>query len=361
MPVVGDLDQARAGAQAEKYQVPTSGGSDAVLSHPDVELVVNLTIPAVHAQVSSQAIAAGKHVWSEKPISVDGESGRALLDHADKAGVLLGVAPDTVLGPGIQSVRQAIARGDIGEPLSTQTVMQYPGPDIFHPNPDFLFLQRGCPGRHRHPDAQLTNLACFGDDTTAMLTGNGSTCSYPQGSQLAAALASLRQGVGVGLVTITIGVNDLYGCTVVGIDGTCVAYVTRTMGAALTSMLAQIRAAAPLALIVALTYYNPLLATSLGTPEAPSTVAPRAADPQVATDSAQAFAGLNRVITTAVTAVGGRVADIAAAFAVTDTSGSPLPVNIQRLCDWTSLCTRGDAHPNDAGYAAMARAVSAVL
>ena len=215
--------------------------------------------------------------------------------------------------------------------------------------------------RHRHPDAQLTNLACFGDDTTAMLTGNGSTCSYPQGSQLAAALASLRQGVGVGLVTITIGVNDLYGCTVVGIDGTCVAYVTRTMGAALTSMLAQIRAAAPLALIVALTYYNPLLATSLGTPEAPSTVAPRAADPQVATDSAQAFAGLNRVITTAVTAVGGRVADIAGAFAVTDTSGSPLPVNIQRLCDWTSFCTRGDAHPNDAGYAAMARAVTAVL
>jgi len=215
--------------------------------------------------------------------------------------------------------------------------------------------------RHRHPDAQLTNLACFGDDTTAMLTGNGSTCSYPQGSQFAAALASLRQGVGVGLVTITIGVNDLYGCTVVGIDGTCVAYVTRTMGAALTSMLAQIRAAAPLALIVALTYYNPLLATSLGTPEAPSTVAPRAADPQVATDSAQAFAGLNRVITTAVTAVGGRVADIAGAFAVTDTSGSPLPVNIQRLCDWTSFCTQGDAHPNDAGYAAMARAVTAVL
>jgi len=109
VPVVGDLDQARAGAQAEKYQVPTSGDSDAVLSHPDVELVVNLTIPAVHAQVSSQAIAAGKHVWSEKPISVDRESGRALLDQADKAGVLLGVAPDTVLGPGIQSVRQAIA------------------------------------------------------------------------------------------------------------------------------------------------------------------------------------------------------------------------------------------------------------
>jgi lysophospholipase L1-like esterase len=215
--------------------------------------------------------------------------------------------------------------------------------------------------RGRHPDAQLTNLACFGDDTTAMLTGNGSTCSYPQGSQLAAALASLRQGAEIGLVTITIGVNDIYGCTVVGIDSTCLAYVTRTMGAALKSMFAQIRASAPAALIVALTYYNPLLATSFGTPEAPSTVPPQTAEPQVATDSAQAFAGLNRVITTAVTAAGGRVADIAGAFAVTDTSGSPIPVNIQRLCDWTSFCTVGDAHPNDAGYAAMARAVTAVL
>ena len=144
--VVGDLDETRARAQAEKYEIPESGSSDAVLSHPDVELVVNLTIPAVHAQVSSQAIAAGKHVWSEKPISIDRESGRALLDQADKAGVLLGVAPDTVLGPGIQSARQAIARGDIGEPLSTQTVMQYPGPDIFHPNPDFLFSRGAVPG-----------------------------------------------------------------------------------------------------------------------------------------------------------------------------------------------------------------------
>ncbi len=110
-----------------------------MLSHPDVELVVNLTIPAVHAQVSSQAIAAGKHVWSEKPISVDRDSGRALLEQADTAGVLLGVAPDTVLGPGVQTARQAIARGDIGEPQSAQTVMQYPGPDIFLPNPELPF------------------------------------------------------------------------------------------------------------------------------------------------------------------------------------------------------------------------------
>jgi predicted dehydrogenase len=137
--ILGDLDQERARQQAEKYNVPEWGSTEDVLAHPDVEIVVNLTIPAAHAEIASQAIAAGKHVWSEKPISIDRTSGRALLDQASAAGLLVGVAPDTVLGPGVQTARRAIAHGDIGEPLSAQTVMQYPGPDIFHPNPEFLF------------------------------------------------------------------------------------------------------------------------------------------------------------------------------------------------------------------------------
>jgi predicted dehydrogenase len=123
--IVGGRNQARAQAQAQKHDVAESGTSDDVLDHPDVEIVVNLTVPAVHASVASQAVAAGKHVWSEKPISIDRESGRALLDQADAADVLVDVAPDTVLGPGIQTARRAIARGDIGVPLSAQTVMQY--------------------------------------------------------------------------------------------------------------------------------------------------------------------------------------------------------------------------------------------
>ncbi len=137
--VLGDLSPELARSRAEQHGVREWGTADDVLAHPDVELVVNLTIPAVHAQVAAQAIAAGKHVWSEKPISVDRASGRDLLDQADAAGLLVGVAPDTVLGPGMQTARRAIARGDIGEPLSAQTVMQYVGPDIFHPNPEFLF------------------------------------------------------------------------------------------------------------------------------------------------------------------------------------------------------------------------------
>ncbi|WP_159502206.1 Gfo/Idh/MocA family protein [Microbacterium sp. 18062] len=143
--ILGDLDVERAAAQASKHAVPAWGTSTDVLTHPDVEIVVNLTIPAVHAEVSSAAIAAGKHVWVEKPISVDRASGQALIARARAAGLRVGVAPDTVLGPGVQTVRRAIARGEIGTPIAAQTVMQHQGPDVFHPNPDFFFARGAGP------------------------------------------------------------------------------------------------------------------------------------------------------------------------------------------------------------------------
>ncbi|SEP63129.1 Gfo/Idh/MocA family protein [Microlunatus flavus] len=159
---LGDLNTEVARAQAERFGIPTWGSPDEVLAHPEVELVVNLTLPAFHAEVASRAVAAGKHVWSEKPISTDRESGRELLAQAAAAGVLVGCAPDTVLGPGVQSARRAIARGDIGEPLSAQTVMQYAGPDIFHPNPDFYFAPGGGPVLDMGPYYLTTLVQVFG-------------------------------------------------------------------------------------------------------------------------------------------------------------------------------------------------------
>jgi predicted dehydrogenase len=143
--ILGDLDVDLAKARAEQHGVRRWGTADDVLDHPEVEVVVNLTIPAVHAEVASKAVAAGKNVWTEKPISVDRQSGLDLLAQADLAGLLVGIAPDTVLGPGMQTARRAISRGDIGEPLSAQTVMQYIGPDTFHPNPEFLFSRGAGP------------------------------------------------------------------------------------------------------------------------------------------------------------------------------------------------------------------------
>lgn len=143
--ILGDLDVDRAKAQADKHGVAEFGTAADVLAHPDVQVVVNLTIPAVHAEVSSQAIAAGKHVWTEKPIGLDRESTSALLQQADAAGLRVGVAPDTVLGPGVQTAKRAIERGLIGTPLFASTSMQYQGPDLFHPNPAFLFAKGAGP------------------------------------------------------------------------------------------------------------------------------------------------------------------------------------------------------------------------
>ena len=119
--------------------MPEWGSPADALAHPGVQLVVNLTVPAAHAEVIAAAIAAGKHVWSEKPLTLDVPAGRALLAEADAAGVRVGCAPDTVLGAGLQSARRLIDSGAIGTPLTALTLLQGPGPQSWHPDPEFLF------------------------------------------------------------------------------------------------------------------------------------------------------------------------------------------------------------------------------
>jgi predicted dehydrogenase len=143
--IVGDLLLDRAQAQAEKHGVPAFGSADDVLAHPGVDLVINLTIPAVHIEVSRKAIAAGKHVWTEKPLGLDREGAAELLREADAAGLRVGSAPDTLLGPAFQAARRAIDNGVIGRPLFAQTTFQTQGPDLWHPSPAFLFAQGAGP------------------------------------------------------------------------------------------------------------------------------------------------------------------------------------------------------------------------
>jgi len=136
---IGDVRPDAARGRAAEHGVPIAGEPSVVLDHPDVEIVVNLTIPAAHATVAEAAIAAGKHVWNEKPLALDRASARRLLDAAAAAGRRVGCAPDTFLGPGLQAARRWIDRGVIGEPGSALDLMQQPGPDSWHPNPAFLF------------------------------------------------------------------------------------------------------------------------------------------------------------------------------------------------------------------------------
>jgi predicted dehydrogenase len=136
---VADVVVDRAAAQAAKYGVAASGSVEQALARDDVEIVVNLTIPAAHAEVAHRALEAGKNVWNEKPMATTRSDAQALVDRADELGLRLGAAPDTVLGPSIQTARRWIERGDIGRPLTASVVMQNPGPHHWHPNPDFLF------------------------------------------------------------------------------------------------------------------------------------------------------------------------------------------------------------------------------
>lgn len=134
-----DLDLTRAAALAGAYAVPGHGTVAAALADPDVELVVNLTIPAAHAEISAAAIAAGKHVWSEKPLALTPEAGAVLVARAAEAGVRLGCAPDTVLGAGLSNAYALAASGLIGTPLTALALMRGPGPERWHPDPAFLF------------------------------------------------------------------------------------------------------------------------------------------------------------------------------------------------------------------------------
>jgi predicted dehydrogenase len=169
---IADLDLARAKSQADKWGVAGSGSVDELLAHPDVEIVVNLTIPAAHADVDLKCIAVGKHVWSEKPYAVTRAEGQAVIDAAAAAGVLVCVAPDTILGGGIQTGWRAINDGKIGKPLTAITMFQAPGPEAWHPSPEFLFAKGAGPLMDMGPYYLSTLVSIFG--AVKRVTGTGS-------------------------------------------------------------------------------------------------------------------------------------------------------------------------------------------
>jgi predicted dehydrogenase len=142
---VADLVPARARAVLER--VPTARVLEVgeLLAAADVELVLNLTVPRAHAPVALQAIAEGKMVYGEKPLAATAPAAAEVMSAAERAGLPLGCAPDTVLGTGIQTARKAIDDGQIGTPISATATMVTPGHEAWHPNPDFYYQPGGGP------------------------------------------------------------------------------------------------------------------------------------------------------------------------------------------------------------------------
>ncbi len=172
--IVADLFPEAARARAEQFGIPSSGTVEDALTHPEVEIIVNLTTPAAHVPVGLSAVAAGKHVWSEKPFSLDRESGLTLLEAASDAGVRLACAPDTFLGAGLQTALRMIRAGEIGVPLTALTLMQSPGPESWHPNPAFLFQEGAGPLFDIGPYYLTTLVQAFGAVETVAALGSRS-------------------------------------------------------------------------------------------------------------------------------------------------------------------------------------------
>lgn len=142
---VADLDAARSAAVAAEIPGAEALSVEGLLDSPDVQTVLNLTIPAAHAEIALRAIGHGKNVYAEKPLATTFPDACSILDAAAAAGAVVGCAPDTVLGTGTQTTRAAIDAGLIGRPLTASAVMVTPGHERWHPNPDFYYTAGGGP------------------------------------------------------------------------------------------------------------------------------------------------------------------------------------------------------------------------
>ncbi|MFJ8048321.1 Gfo/Idh/MocA family protein [Streptomyces luteogriseus] len=141
---IADLDQERARARAREFGLRPVLVHE-LLARDDIEIVLNLTVPAAHSDVSSRILVSGKHVWSEKPMATSRRDARLLLDKAGRRGLRVACAPDTFLGGALQTAQRAVMAGRIGEPRSALAIVQSPGPEGSHPDPAFYFDHGGGP------------------------------------------------------------------------------------------------------------------------------------------------------------------------------------------------------------------------
>jgi predicted dehydrogenase len=140
-----DLDMARAQAKAAEFGIPNTMTAAELLADPDIEIVLNLTTPPAHAEIAQAALEAGKSVYNEKPLAIRREDGRALLALAEEKGLLVGGAPDTFMGAGLQTCHKLIDDGAIGKPVSAVAFMVCHGHESWHPDPEFYYKVGGGP------------------------------------------------------------------------------------------------------------------------------------------------------------------------------------------------------------------------
>jgi predicted dehydrogenase len=130
----------KAQAKAAQHGITRAyANSEALLADPDIDIVLNLTVPGVHAQLNLAALRAGKHVYTEKPLAGTFADSQKIMDLAQQKGLTVGSAPDTFMGGRLQRCRQVMDDGVIGDIVGTGAYIVSHGPESFHPNPDFFY------------------------------------------------------------------------------------------------------------------------------------------------------------------------------------------------------------------------------
>lgn len=143
---VCDLIRERAENAVRAYNLPKLyGDMYELFADPEVDIVLNLTRPYQHFEVTKTALLAGKHVYSEKPLGASWEEGVELVKLAEERGLMIGGAPDTFLGAGIQTCRRLLDEGVIGDVTGATAFMMSRGPEGWHPDPEFFYKYGGGP------------------------------------------------------------------------------------------------------------------------------------------------------------------------------------------------------------------------
>ncbi len=140
-----DILTERAQAVAEKFNIPRVCSVEQIMADPDIHVILNLTVPNAHAAINQAALAAGKHVYTEKPFATNRDDARKTIELARQKKLRVGGAPDTFLGGGIQTCIKLIREGAIGRPVAATAFMAGHGMEKWHPNPDFFFQPGGGP------------------------------------------------------------------------------------------------------------------------------------------------------------------------------------------------------------------------
>jgi predicted dehydrogenase len=173
MRACADMNMDAAKARAEEFGLRACT-VDELLAADDIDIVVNLTVPAAHFEVSKRILEAGKHSYSEKPFVLSLEEGEALKALAAEKGLRVGSAPDTFMGGAHQLARAVIDEGRAGQIVGgTCHVLSF-GMEHWHPNPDFCFQPGGGPVLDLGP-YYITNLVqLLGPiKAVAAMTGKG--------------------------------------------------------------------------------------------------------------------------------------------------------------------------------------------